>query len=96
MLGLTEKIVDFSFSGQNAGKLVLADKFKHSEVTYEYSLDGKRTWKMARGMTHALTKAELDSINEQNDVAVYFVGSTGHVKAIVVSVMTAKNAAQCM
>lgn len=77
LLGLAEEIVDFSFSGKNANKLVLAEKFKYSEVAYEYSLDGGRNWKMSRNAVHKLSETELSAINQDQGIWIYFVGATG-------------------
>lgn len=83
LLGKTEKAVKFSFSGEQAGKIVLAEKFKTagtgngSSAVYEYSLDGKKTWKKVENeWAHDLTEEEIAQISEENDIVVYFVGAT--------------------
>lgn len=83
LLGKTEKVVKFSFSGEYAGKIVLADKFKiagtenGSGTAYEYSIDGKNNWKKVQNeWAHALTAEELAKITDENDIVVYFEGAT--------------------
>ncbi|MDE6141162.1 MAG: hypothetical protein K2G03_01025, partial [Bacilli bacterium] len=38
-------IATFSFDGEDANKIVLADRFDGSGVRWDYSIDGKKTWK---------------------------------------------------
>lgn len=69
-------IASFSFDGEKAGKIVLSEKFQGTTVHYEYSLDGKQTWKDTTNPEHSLTKEELDSINAQDDIAIHLVGAS--------------------
>lgn len=72
-------VADFSFDGDNAGAIVWAERFDGSGLRFRYSLDNKSTWKEVsfaadEPHVHKLTKAELDSITEENDIYVYIVG----------------------
>jgi len=71
-------VASFSFDGENAGKIILSDKFSGTQVHYEYSLDGKRTWKKTLDPKHQLTKEELAQINAENDIAIHIVGAAAN------------------
>ena len=72
-------IATFSFDGENAGKIVLSSRFDGNGVRWDYSLDGKKTWKevsFTADEEHKLTlsQEELDSITADNDIYVHIVG----------------------
>lgn len=68
-------IASFSFDGPNAGEIVLADRYQDTTVVYEYSLDGKQTWKQTQDSNKKLTPEELDSINAEDDIIIHLVGT---------------------
>ena len=80
LLGKLDKtIATFSFDGNDAGKIVLASRFDGSGVRWDYSLDGKQTWKeveFAAEEEHKLqlTPEEIASITAENDIYVHIVG----------------------
>ena len=65
-------LANFSFNGDNAGKIVLVDEFKGAN--WEYSLDGGANWKTGVGDSHALTEAELQQININDNIKVRLNG----------------------
>ncbi len=69
-------IASFSFDGDKAGKIVLADRFSGSTVNWEYSLDGKNTWKQTQEHEIELTSEEINSINEDDDIVIHLVGAS--------------------
>ena len=80
LLGIADNsIATFSFDGENAGKIVLANRFDGNGVRWDYSLDGKKTWKevsFTADEEHklSLSQKELDSITAENDIYVHIVG----------------------
>ena len=80
LLGKLDKtIATFSFDGEDAGKIVLASRFDGSGVRWDYSLDGKQTWKkveFAAEEEHKrqLTPEQIASITAENDIYVHIVG----------------------
>ncbi len=76
---LDNSIATFSFDGDDAGKIVLSSRFDGSGIRWDYSLDGKKTWKevsFTGDEPHKLqlTKQEINSINAENDIYVHIVG----------------------
>ncbi len=80
LLGKMDKtIATFSFDGEDAGKIVLSDRFDGNGVRWDYSLDGKQTWKEVSFTAEEehklqLTSEELASITSTNDIYVHIVG----------------------
>jgi len=81
LLGKVDKsIATFSFDGANAGKLVFASKFDGNGFRFEYSLDGKQTWKTGNSFTAEeehkwqLTREEIESITSANDIYINIEG----------------------
>ncbi len=76
LLGTVDNTVaSFSFDGENAGSIMLAERFKDSNVRWEYSLNEKQTWTQTSKHKVGLTKQELESITENTDIYVHIVGS---------------------
>ncbi len=76
---LDQTIATFSFDGDDAGKILLADRFDGNGVRWDYSLDGKQTWnevEFAAEEEHKLqlTPEEIKSITAENDIYVHIVG----------------------
>ncbi len=80
LLGKLDKtIATFSFDGEDAGKIVLSDRFDNNGIRWDYSIDGKQTWKEVSFTAEeehkwTLTQKELDSITSENDIYVHIVG----------------------
>lgn len=68
-------LATFSFDGENAGRIVLSNKFEGTQVHYEYSIDGKHTWKQTLDPKVKLTQEELNQINANDDIAIHLVGA---------------------
>lgn len=68
-------IADFSFDGENAGKIVLSERYKDTDVVWDYSLDGGKTWTKSEEQSVTLTKEELESITADNDIKVHIIGA---------------------
>ncbi len=77
-------IANFSFNGENAGKIVLVDDFKGKD--WEYSLDAGKTWARGTGDSHELTQVELQQINADNDIK---VRSNGKESTIIIKTQEA-------
>jgi len=72
-------IATFSFDGEDAGKIVLSSRFDGNGVRWDYSLDGKNTWKEVSFSAEEehklqLTADEIASITSENDLYVHIVG----------------------
>jgi len=80
LLGILDStIASFSFDGEDAGKIVLSSRFDGNGVRWDYSLDGKNTWKEVAFTANEehklkLTEKELESISVDNDIYVHIVG----------------------
>ncbi len=80
LLGQTDtSLASFSFDGDNSGKIVLADRFNGNGIRWDYSIDGKQTWKevsFSADEPHELqlTPEEIASITSENDIYVHIVG----------------------
>jgi len=59
----------------NVGSIVLSERFDNVGVVWEYSLDGRETWKQTEEHILKLTDEELASINEENDILIHIVGT---------------------
>lgn len=72
-------LATFSFDGTNAEKIVLSSRFDGNGIRWDYSLDGKKTWKevasTAENHKHTLTKEEISSITAENDIYIHIVGT---------------------
>lgn len=72
-------IATFSFDGEDAENIVLASRFDGNGVRWDYSIDGKKTWKevsFTADEPHKLqlTKEEIASLTSENDLYVHIVG----------------------
>ena len=72
-------IATFSFDGDDAGKIVLSSRFDGNGVRWDYSLDGKKTWKEVSFTAQEehklqLTQKEINSMTSENDLYVHIVG----------------------
>jgi hypothetical protein len=80
-LGVSDTtLATFSFSGDDAGKIVLSNKFDGSGVRWDYSLDGKTTWNEVsftgnEEHKYQLTKEEINKITADNDIYIHIVGA---------------------
>lgn len=73
-------LANFSFDGEDAGKIVLSSRFDGNGVRWDYSLDGKNTWKEVAFTAEEphklqLTTEELNSITPENDIYIHIVGT---------------------
>ncbi len=75
ILGVIDsRIATFSFSGANAGKIVLSKQFQSAQVTWSYSLDGGNNWKEVYEHSIQLTNEEIASINANDDIKIRISG----------------------
>ena len=73
-------LATFSFDGDNANKIVLSSRFDRNGVRWDYSIDGKNTWKeIAFDATDEhkweLTPQEISQVNTTDDIYVHIVGA---------------------
>jgi len=80
LLGKMDRTVaTFSFDGEDAGKIVLSDRYDSTGIRWDYSLDGKKTWNEVSFTAEeehklTLTEDQLNSITDENDIYVHIVG----------------------
>ena len=75
ILGVIDsRIATFSFSGANAGKIVLSKQLQSAQVTWSYSLDGGNNWKEVYEHSIQLTNEEIASINANDDIKIRISG----------------------
>ena len=68
-------IASFSFDGEDAGKIILSDRYKDTDVTWDYSIDGGKNWIQCEKHSVSLTKQELSEITSENDIKVHIIGA---------------------
>lgn len=71
-------VASFSFDGENAGKIVMADQYFTDSITttWEYSIDGKQTWSAPISeQSWQLSPDEIAKINVDDDVVVHIIGT---------------------
>ena len=68
------ELASFSFDGDNAGQIVMNEKYNGSSIRVRYSLDGGTNWKQTNDHIIELTDEELASITAENDIKVGLVG----------------------
>ena len=80
LLGQTNKaLATFSFDGDDAGKIVFGNHLDNMDINWDYSLDGKKTWKKVYFNAtdehkYALSKEELSQITAEDDIYVHILG----------------------
>lgn len=81
LLGQTDtSLATFSFDGENSEEIVLSNRFDGNGIRWDYSLDGKKTWKEVNFSADdehklKLTSEEIRSITAENDIYVHIVGA---------------------
>ena len=75
ILGVVDSSIgNFSFSGANAGKIILSKQLQSAQVTWSYSLDGGNTWNECYEHSVQLTTEEIASINVNDDIKIHISG----------------------
>lgn len=69
-----ETLASFSFSGDNANKIVINTDYAEAGVTYQYSVDGGSKWTDFTGASVTLSNDVLAKINATNDIKVRVKG----------------------
>ncbi|MCH5320641.1 MAG: discoidin domain-containing protein, partial [Eubacterium sp.] len=73
-----------------AGYILLAEKFKGSEIYWQYMING-RDWKDASGIAHKLTDAELATISADTGIKVRILGALDIVYTVDINKGTLPN-----
>lgn len=66
-------IANFSFDGENAGKIILSSRYDDTDVACEYSLDGGKTWTLTEEHKLQLSKEEIENITSETDIKIHIV-----------------------
>ena len=70
------ELATFSFDGQYAGQIRLGSMFnENNRSTWEYSIDGGKTWKETDQLYVQLTETELVGVNEKDHIRVHIIGT---------------------
>lgn len=84
-------VAKFSFDGENAGKIVLAERYQDASLstTWEYSIDGKQTWSqpISEG-SWQLAAEEIAKINAENDIVVHIMGTDRDTDSYAIDITT--------
>ena len=64
------RIASFSFSGEKAGKIVLAEAVANKGLTIKYSFDGGNNWFSSKENEIQLTAEQIKMITAENDIQV--------------------------
>ena len=67
-------IANFSFDGENAGKIILSSRYDNTDVAWEYSLDGGKTWTLTEEHKLQLSKDEIENITSEKDIKIHIMG----------------------
>ena len=76
------EMATFSFDGENAGKIMMNEKYATSEIRVQYSLDGGKKWTDSSEQEIKLSDDELASITAENDIRVRLVGDNNNIFVI--------------
>lgn len=68
-------VATFSFDGKDAGNIVMNERYKDSDIRWEYSLDGGKTKKEVNDKKLKLTPEEIAKINDKDGIQISFVGT---------------------
>ena len=71
----TVKLATFSFSGENANKIIINSKYNDVDLKVRYSLDGGQNWTMKNEHSITLSSEELSKINADNDIRISLEGT---------------------
>ncbi len=76
LLGIIDtKVADFSFDGEDGGKIKLGSQYETTNTTWNYSLDGGNTWTLVDSKQSVqLSEEEIAKINATNDIKVHIMG----------------------
>ncbi|MEY8436339.1 NPCBM/NEW2 domain-containing protein [Atopobiaceae bacterium 24-176] len=86
-------VVNFSFSGPDAGVIKLADRFTPDSLDWDWSIDGGTTWHNVHNETSVrLTNDQVDQVRPSTDIKVRITGSSAvHTLDITQAAVPAKN-----
>ena len=68
-------IFTFSFSGDNANKLVVSDKYSNIEFATRYSIDGGKTWTDTTSFPEIDLSSVVNKINAEDDILIKILGA---------------------
>ena len=70
------ELATFSFDGKYAGQIRLGSMFnEENQSTWEYSIDGGKSWKESTDLYVQLTPTELLGVNEKDHIRVHIIGT---------------------
>lgn len=69
------EVAKFDFDGEGGGTLALGKMYETSKPTWEYSLDGGKTWLLTDEKSLALTTEQIQIISADTDIKVHIIGT---------------------
>lgn len=70
------QLADFSFDGENAGKIIINEKYDDYKYPIEYSLDGGQKWTTTYDHAIVLTEEQMAGITAENDIKLKLSGTS--------------------
>ena len=70
------QLADFSFDGENAGKIIINEKYDDYKYPIDYSLDGGENWTTTYDHVIALTEEQIAGITTENDIKLKLSGTS--------------------
>ena len=69
------EIASFSFDGDHAGEIILSSRYDDTDVVWDYSLDGGKTWTQTEKHSVKLTEKEIASITSEKEIKAHIIGA---------------------
>ena len=70
------QLADFSFDGENAGKIIVNEKYDDYKYPIDYSLDGGVNWTTTYDHVIVLTEEKIAGITAENDIKLKLSGTS--------------------
>ncbi len=68
-------IATFSFDGEDANTIKLADRYEGNDVKWQYSIDSAESWTDVNSLKATLNNSEIATISDEEDILVRIVGA---------------------
>lgn len=71
------QVASFTYDGENARKVTLDDSYEGTVNQWNVSIDCGKTWFTSEDMSFEFTPAQIEAINDEDDIRIYFTGADG-------------------
>ena len=77
---MDNELATFSFDGEDAGKIVLSDRYDNTGISWDYSIDGKTKWNQVsfnadQEHKETLSEEQINSLTTENGIYVHVIGT---------------------